>query len=171
MPEPKFQEIGDTFRVNLYRRQITESVVAFEKADKTIEKPINELEKANKTVKKPISELEKADKIIKKPINELEKADKTVKKPISELEKADKTIKKPISELEKADKKNLAKSREKLLLNHIQEFGTISNKEARELLNLAESTTKRFLKKMVDEEKIGVEGYGKGRKYVLPSKG
>ena len=47
-------------------------------------------------------------------------------------------------------------------------FGSISNKEARKVLNLAESTTKRFLNKMVDEGKIEVEGYGKGRKYFIP---
>lgn len=105
LPEPEFLEIGDTFRVNLYR-----------KADK-----------------KPI-------KVDKRPI----KADK-----------------KPI----KADKKPIKADREKLILEYVQKNGSISNREARELLGLAESTIKRMLREMVDEGKLIVEGSKRTRRY------
>jgi len=93
LPIPEFREIGETFRVNLYR------------------------------------------KITKKPIK-------------------------------KADRKSIRKVREELILNYIRENGSISNKEAREVLDLAESTTKRFLKQMLDENKISVEGVRKNRRYI-----
>ena len=64
----------------------------------------------------------------------------------------------------KADKKTL---RQHLILNYIQENGSISNKEARELLGLAESTTKRILSEMVREEILKEQGERKARKYVL----
>ena len=114
LPKPEFREIGNTFRVNLYR-----------KADK-----------------KPI----KADK---KPI----KADK-----------------KPI----KADGKSIITSkqrkkfdRENLIIKYVKEYGSISNKEARQILVLAESTTKRFLKEMVKEGLLLEEGERKNRRYIL----
>lgn len=62
-------------------------------------------------------------------------------------EKPIKLLKKPI----KAD-------RESIILDYIKVNGAISNKEARELLGLAESTTKRILKSMVEKELIFVEG-------------
>ena len=49
----------------------------------------------------------------------------------------------------------------------MKEQGTISNKEARVLLGLADSTTKRVLKEMVDENILIVEGERKARKYLL----
>ena len=111
LPKPEFMEIGETFRVNLYRK----------KADK-----------------KPIK---KADK---KPIK---KADK-----------------KPIK---KADKKPIKVNRENLIIAYIKENGSISNMEARQILNLAESTTKRFLKNMVNEGLLLEKGERKSRVYVL----
>ena len=105
LPRPEFLEIGDTFRVNLFR-----------KADK---KPIRMEEKPIRMEEKPII-------IEKKPI--------------------------------KAD-------REKVILNYVQKSGSISNKEARELLGLAESTTKRVLAVMVDEGKLIVEGSKRTRRY------
>lgn len=118
LPKPEFREIGNTFRVNLYR-----------KADK-----------------KPI----KADK-------------KPIKEPI-------KTDKKPI----KADGKSIITSkqrkkfdRENLIIKYVKEYGSISNKEARQILVLAESTTKRFLKEMVKEGLLLEKGERKNRRYIL----
>lgn len=103
LPKPEFMEIGETFRVNLYRK----------KADK-----------------KPIK---KADK-------------------------------KPIKT---ADKKPIKVNRENLIMAYIKENGSISNMEARQILNLAESTTKRFLKNMVNEGLLLEKGERKSRIYVL----
>ena len=96
--EPEFLEIGDTFRVNLYR-----------------------------------SEEKKADK-------------------------------KPIK---KADKKPINGQRQQSILNYVKEHGGITNKEARELLGLADSTTKRILKRMVEEGILKEEGERKSRVYRL----
>ena len=100
LPKPEFREIGNTFRVNLYR-----------KADK-----------------KPI----------------------------------------------KADGKSIITSkqrkkfdRENLIIKYVKEYGSISNKEARQILVLAESTTKRFLKEMVKEGLLLEEGERKNRRYIL----
>lgn len=93
LTEPEFQEIGDTFRVNLYR-----------KADK-----------------KPI----------------------------------------------KADKKPIKVNREKMILDYVRENGSISNREARELLGLAESTTKRVLKELVERGSLKIEGSKKTRRYSI----
>ena len=49
----------------------------------------------------------------------------------------------------KADKKPIKAERKELVLAFVDNKGSISNKEAREILGLAESTTKRFLKEMV----------------------
>lgn len=89
LPEPEFMEIGDTFRVNL-----------FKKADK------------------------KADKIL---------------------------------------------LRQRLILDYIEENGFITNKEAREILGLADSTTKRFLKYMVETNLLLEKGQRKSRKYIRKS--
>ena len=75
-------------------------------------------------------------------------------------EKADK---KPI----KADKKPIKVDRHEKIIEYIKEYGSISNKEARELLGLADSTTKRLLKEMVGEGILVVEGERKTRKYFL----
>ncbi|MDL2301500.1 putative DNA binding domain-containing protein [Lachnospiraceae bacterium OttesenSCG-928-D06] len=126
LTEPEFLEIGDTFRVNLFR-----------KADK---KPIKADKKPIQTDKKPI---------------------KTDKKPIKADKKPIQTDKKPI----KADKKPIQMDREQMILEYIQENGSISNKEAREILGLAESTVKRLLKQMVDNEELYVRGEKRTRKY------
>ena len=75
-------------------------------------------------------------------------------------EKADK---KPIE----ADKKPIKAERQEKIIEYVKEHGTISNKEARELLGLADSTTKRLLKEMVEENILTVEGERKARKYLL----
>ncbi len=100
LPEPEFLEIGDTFRVNLFRA-----------ADK-----------------KPIK---KADK-------------------------------KPIK---KADKKPIYLERQSVILDYVNKHGRITNKEARELLGLAASTTKRLLSQMVQDELIRDEGEKRARIY------
>jgi len=53
-----------------------------------------------------------------------------------------------------------------LILDHIREFENISNKEARVVLGLADSTTKRILKQMVDSGKIAITGERKSRRYI-----
>lgn len=78
-------------------------------------------------------------------------------------EKADK---KPI----KADKKPIKSDREQLIMKYIEQNGSISNKEARELLGLAESTVKRLLKDMVENDLLIMRGERKGRKYFLRCK-
>ena len=75
-------------------------------------------------------------------------------------EKADK---KPI----KADKKPIKADRKEIIKKYIEEKGSVTNKEARDLLGLADSTTKRILKEMVDERLLVIEGERKARKYFL----
>jgi ATP-dependent DNA helicase RecG len=82
-----------------------------------------------------------------------EKADK---KPI----KADK---KPI----KADKKPIKADRQNIIMEYVKNNGSVSNKEARELLSLADSTTKRVLNEMVNDGLLEVKGEKKSRRYYL----
>lgn len=58
-------------------------------------------------------------------------------------------------------------NRENLIIEYITENGYITNSQAREILELAESTTKRVLKDMVDKGLLKVEGERKGTKYLL----
>lgn len=81
----------------------------------------------------------------------------------SEEEKQVKADKKPI----KADKKPIKNERKKVVIQYIKENGFITNKEARNLLGLADSTTKRILKEMVEENTLKMEGEKKARKYSL----
>lgn len=66
----------------------------------------------------------------------------------------------------KADKKPI-KDRHGLIVEYIKANGSISNKEARDLLLLADSTVKRILKEMVEKDMLRVEGERKARKYLL----
>ena len=116
LPKPEFREIGNTFRVNLYR----------------------------KVDKKPIKEP------IKKPIKE----------PIKEPIKADKNLIITSKQRKKFDRENL-------IIKYVEEHGSISNMEARQILVLAESTTKRFLKEMVKEGLLLEKGERKNRRYIL----
>ena len=52
-------------------------------------------------------------------------------------------------------------------IKYISENGSITNKEARDLLRLANSTTKRMLKEMVEKKILVIEGERKSRKYLL----
>ena len=78
-------------------------------------------------------------------------------------EKIEKADKKPI----RADKKPIKEKRKEIITDYIKENGFITNKEARELLGLADSTTKRLLKEMVQENILIMEGERKTRKYLL----
>ena len=89
-----------------------------------------------------------------------EKADK---KPIKADKKPIKADKKPI----KADKKPIKADKREMIIEYVRENGCISNKEARELLGLADSTVKRILKEMVEEDLLVIEGERKARKYLL----
>lgn len=74
-----------------------------------------------------------------------------------------KNDKKPI----KADKKLIKVVRQEAVIEYIKLNGRITNKEARELLELADSTTKRILKEMVEENILVVKGERKSREYLL----
>lgn len=74
-----------------------------------------------------------------------------------------KADKKPIKADKKADK---IQQREQLILDYIDKHGFIINKEAREILGLADSTTKRFLKYMVEIGLLVESGERKSRKYT-----
>ena len=81
----------------------------------------------------------------------------------SAKEKMQETDKKPI----KADKKPIKIERQEKIIQYLKIYGTISNKEAREVLELADSTTKRILKEMVEDDILVVKGERKTRKYLL----
>ncbi|MEH2954138.1 ATP-binding protein [Candidatus Merdisoma sp. JLR.KK011] len=87
---------------------------------------------------------------------------KDEKKIIESDKKPIKADKKPI----KADKKPIKMERKSLILNYIAQNGSISNREAKKILNLAESTVKRLLKEMVDEGLLRSEGERKSRRYT-----
>ena len=57
-----------------------------------------------------------------------------------------------------ADKKPIKAERKEVIIKYVSENGFITNKEVRELLRLADSTTKRMLKQMVDEKILVIEG-------------
>ena len=94
----------------------------------------------------------------------------TVREAYDVLEDGDK---KPITP-EKADKKpikihQLTVEQERIaqIIDYINVHGEITNREARELLGLADSTTKRFLRKMVAQSLLVVEGTRKMTRYRL----
>lgn len=62
--------------------------------------------------------------------------------------------------------KEIKTNRKEVIVKYILENGFIINKEARELLGLADSTTKRALKKMVKEGILIIECQRKARKYL-----
>lgn len=57
--------------------------------------------------------------------------------------------------------------RQAKVLDYVKKHGLIFNKEARDLLGLAESTTKRFLSQMVKDGRLVEKGERKARVYVL----
>ena len=64
-------------------------------------------------------------------------------------------------------RKPIKADRKEIIIKYIFENGSITNKEARNLLGLADSTTKRILKEIVDEKILVVMGERKSRKYLL----
>lgn len=97
----------------------------------------------------------------------------TVREAYDVLEDGDK---KPINP-KKADKKpikihQLTVEQERIaqIIDYINVHGEITNREARELLGLADSTTKRFLRQMVAQSLLVVEGTRKMTRYRLASK-
>ena len=74
-----------------------------------------------------------------------------------------KADKKPI----KADKKPIKDERKAWIVQYVNKYGSITNKDARELLGLADSTAKRLLKEMVDENVLVGDGERKSRRYLL----
>ena len=90
-------------------------------------------------------------------INLYRKADK---EPIKEPIKADKNLIITSKQRKKFDRENL-------IIKYVEEHGSISNMEARQILVLAESTTKRFLKEMVKEGLLLEKGERKNRRYIL----
>lgn len=85
------------------------------------------------------------------------------KNPVNVERKPIKDERKPI----KADKKPIKDDRKAIIIKYVSENGFITNKQAREMLGLADSTTKRILKEMVMEGKLLIEGERKARKYLL----
>ena len=67
----------------------------------------------------------------------------------------------------KTDKKPIRNERYTKIIEYIKERGSISNKETRELLGIADSTAKRLLKKMVEDKILIGKGERKARKYLL----
>lgn len=65
----------------------------------------------------------------------------------------------------KADKKPITLERERRIMEYVKTYGRITNKEARELLGLADSTTKRILKQMVYDEILKEQGQRRSRFY------
>ena len=64
-------------------------------------------------------------------------------------------------------KKPIKADRQERIVEYVKIHGMINNKEARDLLGLADSTTKRILKEMVKENVLTVEGERKTTKYLL----
>lgn len=74
-----------------------------------------------------------------------------------------KAEKKPI----KAERKPIKAERYDMVVEYLKKHKFITNKEARELLCLAESTVKRILKEMVETGLLEIQGERKQRRYSL----
>ena len=64
-------------------------------------------------------------------------------------------------------RKMIKAERQEKIIQYLKIHRTISNKEVREILGLADSTTKRILKEMVTDNILIVEGEHKMRTYML----
>lgn len=124
----------------------------------------------NESEKNPVNVERKPIKAERKPIKVERKPIKGDRKPIkvdrNSLESGRKWIKVE-GEPGKADKKPIKDDRKAIIIKYVSENGFITNKQAREMLGLADSTTKRILKEMVMEGKLLIEGERKARKYLL----
>ena len=128
LPQPDFIELGDSFRVCLYRN-------------------IGETDVVDKTV----------DKMTDKP----KMVDKTVDKMTDKPKMVDKTVDKM------TDKPKMVDKRKELILLYINQNGQITNKEARDLLNVSATTVRRILDEMICDKILIEEGEYKSRKYRL----
>jgi len=73
----------------------------------------------------------------------------------SEYENTDKAIKIPI------------KMRREKIIEYLNEHSQITNKEVRELLGVTDSTAKKLLASMVDENLLVAVGEKKNRKFLI----
>jgi predicted HTH transcriptional regulator len=64
-------------------------------------------------------------------------------------------------------KKPIKADRQSMIIEYIKNNGSVSNKEARELLSLADSTNKRVLNEMVNDGLLEVKGEKKSRSCYL----
>jgi ATP-dependent DNA helicase RecG len=111
----------------------------------------------NAGIAKPLFELHKFFKVtFIKP-----QPGKNPGRPVDGIAKTGKADKKPIK---KADKKSI---HVEAVVAYIKDHGAISNAEARNILGLAESTTKRFLGELVQNGVLEVSGEKKGRRYTI----
>ena len=58
------------------------------------------------------------------------------------------------------------RERQQTILKYIEQHENITNREARDLLGLADSTTKRILKQMVEEKLLTEQGERRMRTYI-----
>ena len=86
------------------------------------------------------------------------------------LEDGDKKPIKNHQAYSKNDRLTIEQERIAKIIDYINVHGEITNREARELLGLADSTTKRFLRQMVAQSLLVVEGTRKMTRYRLASK-
>jgi predicted HTH transcriptional regulator len=86
------------------------------------------------------------------------------------LEDGDKKPIKNHQAYSKNDRLTIEQERIAKIIDYINVHGEITNREARELLGLADSTTKRFLRQMVAQSLLVVEGTHKMTRYRLASK-
>ena len=75
-------------------------------------------------------------------------------------------------EIQKMTDKVTDKNREriKLVIKYLSKNNSINNKEAQNLLNISESTAKRFLNKLIKENILEAVGEYKARKYIKKEK-
>lgn len=59
---------------------------------------------------------------------------------------------------------------EKMIIEYLKQYNSITNKEAREQIRLQETATKNLLKMMCEKQVIVAIGKGKGRHYILYNK-
>lgn len=58
------------------------------------------------------------------------------------------------------------RERQQTILKYIEQHENITNREARDLLGLADSTTRRILKQMVEEKLLTEQGERRMRTYI-----
>ena len=163
LPDPDFLEMGDTFRVNLYRKRKQSADIKDEEKTGNVGERAS-IKNGNKCGDEPI----KADNNLKnRPI----KADNN-NIDSKESIKADGLKADYILFDENTQRMCLIegtsstnRDRMKRIMAYALKLGCIRNREARDLLGLAESTTKRLMKQMVEAGLLRAEGQRKARVY------